>query len=265
MDRNNKDTLTGSERAVEQVAEGRKGNAPGTRHNVSEAQAAPPESRLSLDDLLDRHLSGPEYSEGNHKGVDYNKVLDELPSDAKKLIQNLRSDYQRKTTDLSMRRKALKMREESILSTSADRLREAAQLPENIDLYDPEGLKTYIEAKAAEQLQSLLAPARAKLEKDTRIEQVRRFQVEHPDINSMREPIAQLIKDKGMNIEDAYFHLKGKAYSAALEKKNSEIETYKRAAKEAGLKVSVGTPTSKAKPRFNTAWDAYQFIKSQNQ
>ena len=247
----------------EETGQGAPAETPTARHDVREGQQRAPEKQLSLDDLLDRHLSGPEYEEENHKGVDYNQVLEQLPSDAKKLIQNLRSDYQRKTKSISERRKELETRENSLLTDSGERLREAMELPDDIDLYNPEGLKKYIEAKAAEQLNSLLEPARKKLAKDTRIEQVRRFQAEHPDIDKYREDITGLIKEKGMTIEDAYFAIKGKEYKQAMEKKNIEISQYRKAAKDAGFKVSVGSPTSKAKPKFNSAFEAYEWMKSQ--
>ena len=238
-------------------------DTPNERHSVSETQPKPAEARLSLDDLLDKHLAGPEFEKPNHKGIDYNSVLEGLPSDAKKLIQNLRSDYQRKTKGLSDKRKELELREQSLLTDSGERLRKAMELPDDIDLYNPDGLKQYIEAKAAEQLNSLLEPARKKLAHDTRLEQVRRFQAEHPDIENYKDEIAGLIKDKSMSIEDAYFNIKGHEYKRAIEKKNTEIEQYKRAAKEAGFKVSVGTPTSKAKPKFNSAYEAYEWMKTQ--
>jgi len=250
-----------SQQGSNTIAPNEKQDASQGHHSVKEK--APETKSLSLDDLLDKHLAGPEYKTENHKGVDYNNVLENLPSDAKKLIQNLRSDYQRKTTDLSKKRKALELRENSLLSTSKDKLREAMALPDDVDLYNPEGLKQYINAKAAEQLDSLLKPAREQLAKDTRIEQVRKFQAEHPDLDNYRNELAQLIREKGMQIEDAYYTIKGREHKSAMEKKNTEIETYRRAAKEAGFKVSVGTPTSKAKPKFNSAFEAYQWMKSQ--
>jgi hypothetical protein len=157
----------------------------------------------------------------------------------------------------------LEIREQSLLTDSGERLRKAMELPDDIDLYNPDGLKKYIEAKAAEQLNSLLEPARKKLAHDTRLEQVRRFQAEHPDIENYKDEIAGLIKEKSMSIEDAYFNIKGHEYKKAIEKKNTEIEQYKKAAKEAGFKVSVGTPTSKAKPKFNSAYEAYEWMKTQ--
>jgi len=229
---------------------------------LDRAKVKKAESRMSLDDLLDRHLSGPEY-EGNHKGLNYNEVLNNLPPDAKKLIQNLRSDYQRKTTDLSNRRKELESRERTLLENSAENFKKHANLPEDIDLYNPEGLKQYIEAQAAKQLENMLAPAREKMQRQTRVEQVKAFEAQHPDLPRYKEAIAKLIQEKNMSIEDAYFRLKGEEFNAAMEKKNSEIESYKRAVRDAGMKISTGTPSAKAKPKFKNAYAVYEYLKSQ--
>ena len=219
-------------------------------------------AKLSLDDLIDKHLTGDEYKTENHTGLDYNKVLEGLPSDAKKLIQNLRSDYQRKTTDISKRRKELENRERTLLENSAQNFKEKAHLPENIDLYDPEGLKTYIEAQAATQLEKMLAPAREKMQAATRLEQVKTFEAQHPDLSSYKDKIATLITERDMSIEDAYFRIKGEEFSAAMEKKNSELAQYKAAIKDAGMKVSTGTPSTKAKPKFSSAYDVYKHMKA---
>jgi len=221
------------------------------------------EAKMSLDDLLDKHLSGPEYQQENHKGINYNEVLENLPSDAKKVIQNLRSDYQRKTSDLSRRRKELESRERTLLENSAENFKKHANLPEDIDLYNPEGLKQYIEAQAAKQLENMLAPAREKMKRQTRVEQVKAFEAQHPDLPKYKEGIAKLIQEKNMSIEDAYFRLKGEEFNAAMEKKNAEIENYKRAVRDAGMKISTGTPSAKAKPKFQSAYQVYEYLKSQ--
>lgn len=221
------------------------------------------ESSMSLDDLLDKHLSGPEYQQENHKGINYNEVLENLPPDAKKVIQNLRSDYQRKTSEISKNRKALEERERTLLENSAENFKKHANLPDDIDLYNPEGLKKYIEAQAAKQLENMLAPAREKMQRQTRVEQVKAFEAQHPDLPKYKEKIAKMITEKNMSIEDAYFSLKGQEFSSAMEKKNSEISQYKAAIRDAGMKVSTGTPSAKSKPNFKSAYEVYEFLKGQ--
>jgi hypothetical protein len=238
--------------------EASQGNTPTTPQDARETPQRSAE--LSLDDLLDAHLGTTE----NHKGLNYQTIIEGLPDDAKKLVSNLRNDYRRKTTSISEKRKELEAREKVLLSRRTEEdLRSAMDLPENIDLYDPEGLKRYINAKAAEQVNALLEPARKQLAKDTRLDQVKSFQKEHPDIVEMKEDISKLISEKNMTIEDAYFTLKGRAYKAEMEKKNQEILSHKAAQREVGYKVNVGRPTTPAKRKFKTAYEAYTFLKQQ--
>lgn len=220
-------------------------------------------SNMSLDQLLDMHLKGKEFETDNHKGVDYAKTIEALPEDAKKLIQNLRSDYSRKTGEISKAKRELEMREQTLLSANTEqKLKEAANLPEDLDLYSPDGLKKYIEAKAAEQLQSLLQPARDKMAVDMRRNQVAEFKKQHTDFDSYKADITKLVT-KGMKIEDAYFLLKGRSAQAEHSKMNEELEAYKKGAREAGFKVTTGRNTITTKPKFNSAWEAYEWRKKQ--
>ena len=265
MNDNNDRTLQeGSNKPVEQATSDERGNTPASPQDASQGQAKSNEKpAFNLDALLDEHLTGKEFEKTKHTGVDYNKVLADLPSDAKKLIQNLREDYRQKTTAISKKKKALEKREEHLLSSKTEEhLRTAMELPEDLDLYDPEGLKRFIEAKAAQQLDSLLKPARADLAKTTRVEEIRMFEKEHPDIKQFQVEIRDLIKAKGMKIEDAYFMIKGRMTKGLLEEKNEELKAYKAAARENGYKISVGRPTASSKPKFKTAYEVYKHLKA---
>ena len=222
-----------------------------------EARQAP-----SLDSLLETHLGVD--SNVNHKGLDYQGIIQGLPEDARKLVSNLRNDYRRKTTEISKRRKELEERERTLLSShTEEHLRKAMELPEDLDLYDPAGLKKFIEAKAAEQVNSLLEPARKQMAKDQRVEQVRKFQAEHPDLDTYKDEIAGLIRDKNMTIEDAYYLVKGREYKSSIEKKNKELDEYRKATRDAGLKVVVGHSTQPAKRKFSSAYESYRWHKDQ--
>ena len=236
-----------------------------TSPNGTGQAEAPSESKvadLSLDQLLDMHLEGKEFEAEKHKGVDYKATIEALPEDAKRLIQNLRADYSRKTDSISKQKKALAMREKTLLSSKTeDHLRKAMELPEDIDIYDADGLKKYINAKAAEQLQSLLKPAREQMAADVRKTEVQDFKRLHTDFDSYKDGITKLIIDKNMKIEDAYFLLKGMDSKSEKQKLNDELEAYKRAARETGFKVSTGRNTVAAKPKFSSAYEAYEWRK----
>jgi len=239
-----------------------------TPTEVAEGTEAPQEgaesdiSNLSLDQLLDMHLDGEIFEAEKHKGVDYKATIEALPEDAKRLIQNLRSDYSKKTEAISKQKKELEMREQTLLSSKTeDHLRKAMEIPEDIDIYDADGLKKYIEAKAAEQLQSLLKPAREQMAADVRKAEVLDFKGKHTDFDSYRDGITKLIVEKNMKIEDAYFLLKGMESKSERQKLSEELEAYKRAARETGFKVSTGRNTVAAKPKFTSAYEAFQWRK----
>ena len=66
-----------------------------------------------------------------------------------------------------------------------------------------------------------------------------------------------------MKIEDAYFLLKGRAAQSEYSKVNQELEAYKKGAREAGFKVTTGRNTITTKPKFASAWEAYEWRKKQ--
>ena len=56
--------------------------------------------------------------EGGHKGIDYNRVINNLPEEAQKLLSNLRADYTRKTQELASQRKELESMRDSLIKGS---------------------------------------------------------------------------------------------------------------------------------------------------
>lgn len=223
------------------------------------------EVSLDLDKLIEETFSTPEFqTEEPHKGVDFKRVVEELPPDARKLVHNLREDYRRKTTEISQKARDLETREQVLLSQATqDKLAALSQLPEDIDLYDPAGLQRYIEAKAAEQLQSLLEPAREELRRQTRQQQVETFKSDKPDFDALKVKMAEVIKTgKVSTVEDAYHYVKGLSAQEEIRKREVELESYKRATREAGLKVAAGINSAPAKPVFKSAYDAYLYEKN---
>lgn len=235
----------------------------GEANNPAPVETA--EVSLDLDKLIEETFSAPEFeAEGAHKGVDFKRVVEELPPDARKLVHNLREDYRKKTTEISQKARELETREQVLLSqTTQDKLAALSQLPEDIDLYDPAGLQRYIEAKAAEQLQSLLEPAREELRRQTRQQQVETFKSDKPDFDALKVKMAEVIKTgKVSTVEDAYHYVKGLSAQEEIRKREVELESYKRATREAGLKIASGVNSAPAKPVFKSAYDAYLYEKN---
>ncbi len=220
---------------------------------------------LSLDALIDQKFSSPEFqSQTPHTNINFASVIDALPEDARKLVHNLREDYRKKTTELSQKTKELQSREQSLLSKDThERLAALSNLPEDVDLYNPDGLAKYIEAQAAKQLQSLLEPARQAQALESRKSQLDTFRAQNPDFETYKSGIVELIESGTVsNAEDGYYLLKGRAARAEAEVSQRELEAYKKAAREAGMKVSTGSNAQNVTPKFTNAYDAYQWRKN---
>ena len=130
-------------------------------------------------------------------------------------------------------------------------------------LYSPDGLTKYIEAKAAEQLQKILEPARQQQAVEQRTQQLNAFKQEHPDFDTLKPEMIKLIEGGVVSsAEDAYFLIKGRQEKAAAAEREAELEAYRRAAREAGMKVTTGTPSASAKPKFTNAYEAYLWRKN---
>jgi hypothetical protein len=236
------------------------GTAPANNPTVP---VATPE--LSLDALIDQKFSSPEFqSQTPHTNINFASVIDALPEDARKLVHNLREDYRKKTTELSQKTKQLQSREQSLLSKDTqERLAALSNLPEDVDLYNPDGLAKYIEAQAAKQLQSLLEPARQQQALESRRTQLDGFRVQNPDFDTYKPAIIELIEAGVVtSAEDAYYLVKGRTAKTEAEASKAELEAYKKAAREAGMKVSTGSTAQSVVPKFTNAFEAYQWRKN---
>jgi len=234
-----------------------------TAEPTVEVPQTTPADTIDLDQLLDTHLSGPEFEQAKHKGIKYDEVIRQLSPEAKKLVQNLREDYRKKTTKISTERNELKARERALFENEQmlTGLKEKMQLPEALDMYNPEHLQKYIEAKAAEQLRNMLQPAQDEIKVTKRKAEIDKFRTENPDFDTHKESIAGLIREKGLSAEEAYYLVKGKASRAEQDKLNDELRMHRNSAREFGYKVTTGNTPGVAKPKFKSAYEAYLHMK----
>jgi hypothetical protein len=237
-------------------------SAPAAEPTVEVPQTTPADT-IDLDQLLDTHLTGPEFEQTKHKGIKYDEVIKQLSPEAKKLVQNLREDYRKKTTRISTERNELKARERALFENEQmlNGLKEKMQLPEALDMYNPEHLQKYIEAKAAEQLRNMLQPAQDELRVSKRKAEIDRFRAENPDFDTHKEDIAGLIRDKGLSAEEAYYLVKGRKSREEQEKLNEELRMHRNSAREYGYKVTTGNTPGVHKPKFKSAYEAYLHMK----
>ena len=60
------------------------------------------EQDISLDELIGADFGDDPIMQGTHKGIpDYKKILEHIPENGRKLVQNLRASYTQKTTEIA--------------------------------------------------------------------------------------------------------------------------------------------------------------------
>ena len=159
---------------------------------ISEAQK---DERLKQDEILN--------SEGGYTGIDYNSVVADMSDEGKKLLSNMRSDYTRKTMEISEQRKALEAEkaaweaQRKALVENQDfhqQIEEKANAELEFNPYDEESYKSHIEREVARRMQEMLQPMRQEHELQMRKGQLAQFKSAHPDLADYKEPIYQLLK-----------------------------------------------------------------------
>lgn len=203
--------------------------------------------------------------EGEFKGVDYNRTINELPEDAKKILANLRSDYTRKTQEISRQQKELEAQRQALLESEAYRniQAKAAEAPIDADPFDPQAFNQRIEQEVAKRLNEVLKPMQQEFEVQQRRQKLEKFKSDNPDLETYKTEIVEVLKtNDNLTLEQAYYMVKGRNQTETLRKAEQELQAYKTAAKDYGLKVSVGSVnTGPLKPPASVKRDAYSVYR----
>lgn len=203
--------------------------------------------------------------DGDHKGIDYNKMMNDLPDDAKKILANLRSDYTRKTQEISRQQKELEGQRQALLESEAYRnlQSKAAETPVDADPFDPAVFNQRIEQEVAKRLAEVLQPMQNEWQSQQRKAKLDKFKSDNPDLETYKTEIVEVLKgNEHITLEQAYFLVKGKNQTETLRRQQEELNAYKSAAKEYGLKVGIGSVNSgPLKPPATVKRDAYSIFK----
>lgn len=226
------------------------------------------QDELSLDDLMNADFGDDAVMQGSHKGLpDYKKILEHIPENGRKLVQNLRSSYTQKTSEIAeLKKQIVAEREElrtqrELLSNSdfANKVRETASKEPEHDAWSDEGLEERINIKAHKLMQDMLTPLQQDLAAQSRSASLNSFKSEHPDLvsDALRIPIAKMLMDRpDLKLEDAYYIVKGQVV------KNADVAA-KTAARETLRKTSTGTAVRNGEaPKFRDAFEAYTWHKN---
>ncbi len=218
-------------------------------------------NEISVDGLKD--VNG--IPEGEFKGVDYNKTINELPEDAKKILANLRSDYTRKTQEIARQQKELEAQRQALLESDAYRSiqQKATEAPVDADPWDPQAFNQRIEQEVAKRLADVLKPMQQEFEVQQRRQKLEKFKSDNPDMEAYKTEIVEVLKQNdNLSLEQAYYMVKGKSQTETLRKAEQELNAYKSAAKDYGLKVSVGSANAgPLKPPVSVKRDAYSVYR----
>ena len=233
---------------------------------------------FNLEDLINTHFDNdPVMAEPGleHKiGLPYEQVLKHIPENGRKVIQNLRASYTKKTQELAQERSQLESLREELdrqkrMMTDSDwakGIRAAAEDNTELDVWDEEGRKASIKREAAKMMAEMIKPLQQEIAQEKRAVEIEKFKTAHPDLGEHRVEIAKLLMERSeLKLEDAYHLVKAK--------KNTERDELERAAKsaargqtkEALLKTSTGKNIQSGKltqPKFKDAWSAYQWYKA---
>ena len=248
------------------------------------APAAPQQNEETIDSIIDSYtledlmsMSSEDYEEfreENHKGMKpLHEWMKNVPSDIRKHLANIRSDYTRKSQELAKARREIedtktKMQNqtEGILKGPLARQLETIDTEKEYDLFDPEGMKAEIQRQAQLMLKQMLQPAQEEIEVQQRRLALDKFKMENPEITSpeYRGPIVELLQSRPeLKLEDAYYIVKAKIESVKTAAERNALAEKKARQKEVALLSSRGTKTApQGVPQFKSAIEAYNYHKN---
>lgn len=184
--------------------------------------------------------TAPDFGLSETKGLNYAKVYDTLPEDAKKIVANLRADYTKKTQSIAEQRKQLEADRKALLESGFyDKVKaQSESFTGELDPFNPQSIEAKIQAEVAKRMKELIEPMRQEAELTKRQIALDNFKKENPDLAEYKTDIAKLLlADKNLTLEKAYWIVKGQKTTEYSRKTEAELAEYKKAARDYGLKV----------------------------
>ena len=214
---------------------------------------------------IEQLLEVDSLSEGGHKGLDFNRVVKELPDDAQKLMANLRADYTRKTQALAEERKQLEAMRNSLSNSEFNQKIDEVANAETVQLdpYDDNSFNARIEQEVARRLQEMMKPIRMEQEMSNKRQALENFKRDNPDLMDYRSEVAELLQgNDALSLQDAYYIVKGRKTQGRLQELENENKLRTEKMREAGLKISTGTRGGDKPPKGLRGYEVYKWYKS---
>ena len=220
---------------------------------------------LTNEPLTVEKLADFQLPDGDHKGIDYNATIKALPEDAQKILANLRADYTKKTQALATSQKELTEQRQALLESQMFKDMEAKANEPRVeaDPWDPVAFNQRIEQEVAKRMSEVFKPMKEEIEIQQRRNKLQEFKTANPDLETYKTEIVEVLKtNESLNLEQAYYIVKGKNQTESLRAKEQELAAYKSAAKEYGLKVGIGSANSgPLAPPASVKRDAYSIYR----
>tara|TARA_Y100000401_G_scaffold29162_1_gene21225 strand:+ start:6282 stop:7148 length:867 start_codon:yes stop_codon:yes gene_type:complete len=246
--------------------------------NVEDVEDVEDVELMTIEELMG--INEEDYEEftedANHKGMKpLHEWMQHIPEDVRKHVANIRSSYTRKTQELAEMRKALesermelhRQQENAVNNPFLKRAEEELAKDEEYDIYTTEGMQAEIKRQAAKMLQEMMKPAQEEIQMKQRRMQLEQFKADNPQLmeDDYRLPVAQMLQDRPeLRLEDAYYIVKAKVDAQKLKEERAQVAKQKSTRREALRKTSGGKSVSPSgTPKFRSAWEAYQYHKSQ--
>ena len=227
----------------------------------AKAEAIPEE--MSLETLTE--VEG--LDEGGHKGINYNKVVSELPDDARALLSNIRADYTRKTEELAEQRRQLEYLQQSLMKGADAIAQNTPGETVELDPYDTQSFETRIQQEVAARLQEMMQPMREEQHRLNKRAQLDKFKSENPDLMDYKKEIADMLKsNENISLEDAYHIVKGRSLTEQNRQLKEELSNRTSRMREVGLKLSQGSTArdiKKVPKHLKKGHEIYAWLKAQ--
>lgn len=250
---------------------------------VEEVAAEPVEDnevQFSMDDLIAAEFGDDPNMQGEHKGLPhFSEILKNSTPNTRKLLQNLRSSYTKKTQALAAAQKEVAAEREALLAQTksftdsefAKNIAATANDETEHDLWDEDGRRALIKKEAALNFQAMLKPLQDQVKTQAKRAELVAFKAEHPDMTDpdMRVDIAKLLQTRPeLKLQDAYYIVRGNKNQVQLEAINERNRSLRADSREALKSTSTGrkATTKMSKPEGSENWSAvkwFQYRQSQ--
>ena len=270
--------------------------APTLQEGVEATSSAPPivdEYQQRVEALLKHHEQNEEHQKQiNEKeqeekvrsyenisleeGESFDAIYDAQTPEVQRLLGSLRGDYTRKMQALSKQRRELEDLQATLTTSDAFKAlqvaaQEAAASGEEFDPFDPKSFQSYVDRKVTQQLQAVLQPLAEQQQKAANERKLNDFMDAHPELRTdenIRSSVRDmLVANEGLNLEQAYWIVKGKLSKHQQEQQIQQQQQKKEINRQVAARIGNGRKNGMTAPpnvSEMTGADIYSYLEKQS-